>query len=479
MSVRAETPLRIGPVRARALLVAAAGVGGLLAAFVAGAAMAAVASAFEDYSPIAMLTLAIAPLLAFAIVIDPRVGVVLVFATFPVGAVGASLGVMQVQAAEAAVFLVALVVTLRRLAVGVIPIPWHPVLWVPLALLMWVLVSFYTALDQGLAIKFLASLSGGLIFAAVVYGSCRDRSDGRLLLAALTVAGAVVGLTALVGGAQFESAYGGTSVSGRLEGAFDSPNQLGSFCALLTPIAAAFVFAVRGVTPRVLATGGLLLIGSALMLSLSRGAWLGVAVAAVYMLFKLREAQRLVFALALPALVAGIALSSVDPTDNPELEVIGERARSFTARNPYDGRTDIWAEAWRQIKDSPVTGQGPGAFPLVSVRADSAASSVTPDHAHNLGLNWAAETGLPGLILVGAFVLAIAVTGRRVGRAALARRDRRSYVLVVGMTSGLLALGVQNLTVDYTLGNAVVHLAMWATIGLLLAADAALREPSA
>jgi O-antigen ligase len=266
-------------------------------------------------------------------------------------------------------------------------------------------------------------------------------------------------------------------VTGRLEGAFDSPNQLGSFCALLTPIAAAFVFAVRGVTARALAIAGLLLIGSALMLSLSRGAWLGAAVALLYMLFKLREARRLVIALAVPALVAGIALSSVNATDNPELEVIGERARAFTARNPYDGRTDIWAEAWRQIKDSPVTGQGPGAFPVVSVRADSAASSISPDHAHNLALNWAAETGVPGLLLVAAFILAIAIAGRRVARAALARHDRRSYVLVVGMTTGLLALGVQNLTVDYTLGNAVVHLAMWATIGLLLAADAALREP--
>jgi putative inorganic carbon (HCO3(-)) transporter len=477
VSTRAESPIRLTHERKESLLLAAAGAGGLIAAFLAGAVMAAMASVFGDYSPVAMIVLAVAPLLAFAIVIDPRVGVIIVFATFPVGAVGASLGFMQVQAAEAAVFLVALVVTLRRLAVGVIPVPWHPVLWIPLAALIWVLVSFYTALDQGLAIKFLASLAGGLVFAAVVYGSCRDSSDVRLLLGALTSAGAVVGFTALAGGAQFESAYGGTSVSGRLEGAFDSPNQLGSFCALLTPIAAAFVFAVRGFMARGLALAGLLLIGSALMLSLSRGAWLGVAVAAVYMLFKLREAQRLVIALAIPALVAGIALSSVDATDNPELEVIGERARSFTARNPYDGRADIWAEAWRQLQDSPMTGQGPGAFPLVSVRVDSAASSVAPDHAHNLALNWAAETGLPGLLLVGAFVLVIAIAGRRVGREALARHDRRSYILVVGMTSGLLALAAQNLTVDYTLGNAVVHLAMWATIGLLLAADAALREP--
>ncbi|HEU6446282.1 MAG TPA: O-antigen ligase family protein [Gaiellaceae bacterium] len=477
MVARAESLLAATAGRGPGLLTAAAGAGGLLGAFLAGVVMAAGASLFDDYSPIAMLVLALAPLLAFAIVIDPRVGVVLVFATFPVGAVGASLGSMQVQAAELAVLLIATVVTVRRLAVGMIPIPWHPVLWAALALLVWSLISFYTAVDQGLALKFLASLAGGLVFAAVVYGACTRLSDVRLLLGAMTLAGAVVGITALAGGAEFESTYGGSNVSGRLEGAFDSPNQLGSFCALLTPIAAAFVFAVRGTISRLLAAGALLLIVAALMLSLSRGAWLGVAVAGLYMLFKLREARRLLVALAVPALIAGVALSSVDATDSTELQVIGDRARAFTARNPYDGRSDIWEEARRQIKESPVTGQGPGAFPVVSVRADSAASSITPDHAHNLALNYAAETGLPGLAIVVAFVLAVAAAGRRAARTALGLGDRRSYVLVIGMLSGLLALGVQNFTVDYTFGNAVVHLLMWATIGLLLAAQSLLAEP--
>jgi putative inorganic carbon (HCO3(-)) transporter len=477
MALRAQSPSKINHNHVRALLTAAAGAAGLVATFVAGAAVATTASIFGDYSPIAIVVLALAPLLVVAIVSDPRVGVVLVVATFPVGAVGASLGFLQVQAAEMAVLVVAVVVTIRRLAAGVVPLPWHPVFWAPLVLVVWSLLCFYSAADEARALKLLASLAGGLIFAAVVYASCRGLADVRLVLGAMTLAGAVVGLTALAGGADFEAAYGGASVSGRLEGAFDSPNQLGSFCAVLTPIAAAFVFAVRGLTARVLATGGLLLLVSALMLSLSRGAWLGVAVAAVYMLLTLREARHLVLALAIPALAAGIALSSDNATDSRELQVIGERARSFTARSPYDGRTDIWNEARRQIKDDPWTGQGPGAFPAVSVRADSEANSIAPDHAHNLALNWAAETGLPGLAIVGAFVFALAATGRRVRRAVLAEGDRRSYVLVIGMVSGLLALAVQNFTVDYTLGNAVVHLTMWGIIGLLLATEAGLSEP--
>ena len=476
MVARAESLIPWTAGRGPTLLAAGAAAGGLIAAFLAGVFMAAAASLFGDHSPIAMLVLALAPLLAFAIVMDPRVGVVLVFATFPVGAVSASLGFMEVQAAEVAVLLIATVVTVRRLAVGVIPIPWHPVLWGALALLVWSLISFYTAVDQGLAIKQLASLAGGLIFAAVVYGSCTRLSDVRLLLGAMTVAGAVVGITAVAGGAEFESTYGATSVSGRLEGAFDSPNQLGSFCALLTPIAAAFVFVVRGAFARLLATGALLLVVSALMLSLSRGAWLGVTVAVIYMLFKLREARRLLVALAIPALVAGFALSSVE-SNSTELQVIGDRARAFTARNPYDGRTDIWKEARRQIQESPVTGQGLGAFPIVAVRADSAASSIRPDHAHNLGLNWAAEAGLPALAIIAFFVIAVAIAGRNAARAALALRDRRTYVLVIGMISGLLALFVQNFTVDFTLTNAVVHLLMWGTIGLLLAAHTMLTEP--
>jgi hypothetical protein len=41
----------------------------------------------------------------------------------------------------------------------------------------------------------------------------------------------------------------------------------------------------------------------------------------------------------------------------------------------------------------------------------------------------------------------------------------------------LIALAVQNFSVDYTLGNAVVHLTMWGVIGLLLATEAELGEP--
>jgi putative inorganic carbon (hco3(-)) transporter len=477
MAVTSDSLIKVDHRRARTLLAAAAGVAGLVAAFAAGAATAMAASSFEDYSWIAIVVFALAPLLALAIVSDPRVGVLLVIATFPVGAVGASLGFAQMQAAEVAVLLVAVVVIIRRLAGGVAPLPWHPFFWAPLSLVLWSLISFYSAVDEARALKLLASLAGGLIFAAVVYASCRGLADVRLLLGAMTLAGSVVGVTAVAGGADFESAYGGATVSGRLEGAFDSPNQLGSFCALLTPVAAAFVLAVRGLTMRVLALAGLLLVVTAVMLSLSRGAWLGVAVAAVYMLLRLREARRLIAALAIPALAAGIALSSGDARDSRELKVISERARSFTARSPYDGRTEIWNEARRQINDDPWTGQGPGAFPAVSVRGDSEANSIAPDHAHNLALNWAAETGLPGLAIVGALVFALAAIGRRVRRAALGRGDRRPYILVVGMLSGLIALAVQNFTVDYTLGNAVVHLTTWGIIGLLLATEAGLKEP--
>jgi O-antigen ligase len=147
--------------------------------------------------------------------------------------------------------------------------------------------------------------------------------------------------------------------------------------------------------------------------------------------------------------------------------VVGARARAFTTLSPYDGRGDIYREAWREIRDAPLTGQGPAGFSVASARADSESATVHAAHAHNLALTWTAETGFPGLILILGFVTALAVTARRTGRFARSSGDPHDHAIVAGVAAGLLAVFVQG-AVDYTLRNAVVWMTLWALIGVLL-----------
>jgi O-antigen ligase len=268
------------------------------------------------------------------------------------------------------------------------------------------------------------------------------------------------------GGARLTSTYGGAAVQGRLEGAFGSPNQLGAYCALAAALAVGLAAGSRTARGRWASTFALAFLLLALALSLSRGAWLGTAAAFLFMIVTMREARRMLAFFAVPVLVLGFVVWT-SQSDRPELKIVGERAKAIAKRSPYDGRDQIWAEAIREIKADPVTGQGPGSFPLASVRAGSEASSVYPDHAHNLFLNYAAETGIPAVLIIVAFIFALGVATHRASQGAVARGDPRDRAIVLGIAAALITVLGQGFF-DYVLTNAVLHITVWGVIGALI-----------
>jgi O-antigen ligase len=450
-------------------------------ALASGAGAAFVATQFDDkVAVVVLLALVLAPMLAVAIIINPLVAMLIVFATFPIGSVARGVGPLHIQAVEVAVFVAATVVVLRRLAVGKIPLPFAAPLGWAIALFLWVLISMLSSIDKTLAIKVLFSLLGGIVCTTVVLAGCRHTRDLRILLSGFVGAGTVIALITLseTGHVSFTTEFGGAEiVSGRLQGAFDSPNQLGSLCALMTPIAASLVFGLRALRWRVLAAGALLLLLAALMLSLSRGAWIGAGVAAIFMLVKLREARRLLVALSVPLAIIGFFVWSLAPTST-EVKVVGERAKAINALSPYDHRQVIYKEAVREIKEKPLLGVGPGGFPVASTRVVSESATLSYAHAHNLYLNWAAETGVPSLILIFGFAIALGFAGRTASRGALARGDPADRAIVIGISAALLSVLGQG-AVDYVIPNPVVYIAMWTLIGaLLVMRREALETPS-
>jgi putative inorganic carbon (hco3(-)) transporter len=440
----------------------------MLAIFL-GVALAAVATLFES-SVAVYIAVPLAPLLALAVLAAPILAPLGVIATFPVGSTGAPIGAVTLQSAEAAVMVVALMLIVRRLAMGHTPLAWSSELYVPVALLGWMLVSLFSALDETLAIKQLIAVAGGLTFACVILASCRGMRDLRVFLGGFVLSTTVLAMTALSSREDFAgSSYGGSQVlRGRLQGAFEHPNQLGALCAMATPVAAGFALGGRTRRVRVVAAVMLGIVLAALALSLARGAWLGTAVAAVLMIATLPEARRKLLTFGVPVALAFALLWSVLPQNEP-VQIVTERAEAFTTLSPYDDRDSIWREALREIKDEPWTGQGPGNFSVASSRAGSEASTVSAYHAHNLFLNWAAESGLPAAMLLVVFAIALAAATRTASRATRRRGDPGDRAIVIGIAGALLTTLAQG-TVDYTLGNSVVHIALWGMIGALLVA---------
>jgi putative inorganic carbon (hco3(-)) transporter len=188
------------------------------------------------------------------------------------------------------------------------------------------------------------------------------------------------------------------------------------------------------------------------------------------MVVMLPRARRALLALSIPLVLLAIGLGAFAP-GNPAVTVVSERLSatvSGNVRNPYDERPAIWAEAVREIVDSPFTGQGPGGFPVSASRAGSEAQTVTPDHAHNILLTWAAESGLPAALLLLGFALHLALKTHSVS--SRLRPGTRDYdrATLTGLAAAAISIVGQG-TVDYVLRGPVVFYASLAIVGALMA----------
>jgi O-antigen ligase len=449
-----------------------------VAAFALGAGLALFASFFGDSSPWVFIAIPLVPLAALAIIVAPTFGIILAFLTFPVGKVIVPTGILSLQSTEAGVLAIVAVVAVRRLARGQLPLPWSPPLYWGVAMLAWTLVGLGSAIDETLALKQIASLFGGIIFACALLAACRHMDDLRLVLGGMMAVCAGIAIASFAGGFQLHSISGAETVGGRLQGAFDHPNQLGALCALATPTALGLAFGCHTMRARVVAALVSLVIFVALLFTLSRGAWVGTALALLFLLVTLREARRALMLLAVPAAILAAVVTSFAPVGRTEIQVVGERARALTTLSPYDDRRSIYREAEREIKADPVTGVGAGGFPVASARAGSESSTVSAAHAHNLWLNWGAEAGIPAMLFLAGFVIALGLAARRARIGFKRAGGVRDRAVVAGLAAGLLAMLGQGMF-DYVFRNAVVSIAVWGLIGgLLVCLREARRAPA-
>jgi O-antigen ligase len=443
---------------------------GLLAAGVAiGAILAAVSSRFIDMAPVAILVLGAGPVVMVLVLLHPMIGVVTVFASFAIGLqVALTVGPLNVQVVEAVILLVALLIAIQRILRGHPPLSWSwPLSWA-LGFVVWAGLAALYALDPGAAAKQVGSMAYGLGFAAVVLSVCRDMTDVKRLLASFVAVAALTTLVALPAIDALRSEGASGIIRGRPVGIFTHPNELGAFCALATMAAVGLAFGSRTRRGRVAASACLVVLLAGLLASLSRGAWLGALAGIVMLVVTLPRVRRVVIAASVPVLIVAALLGSFAGTA-PQVRIVGERLSALTARQPYDSRPDIWAEAVRQMREDPWTGVGPANFGVASERRASSAVIVSTSHAHNQFLNIGAEWGLPGLAMFVCFVVALGIVTRRGLRATRAPGRFRDRAIVAAVGAALLTRLVQGV-VDTVLGNPVIDAAMWGLTGALLGA---------
>lgn len=412
--------------------------------------------------PLGVIALLVLMALAWVALSRPHALVAGLALLLPVGLV--AVGPLElVQLAMALVVVLALAQAALRRAV-VLP-PWQ--VGVPLvAMLLAAGLATAAAHDPDAAFRLDVRLALEVLMVVALTTTLTVTRHVHQVARALVVAGGVIAGWALLTAGQVSVYLGGAVVSNRATGIFGQPNELGMVVAVLLVLAAGVGIATAGLVTRLVCAVSAVLLLVTLLLTFSRGAWLG-ALVGLATLAVLSPPSRGALARVTAVGVGGLVLFTA--LGSPVSQYLTARLASIRepSSNPYDERPRIWAEALRQLQDRPLTGQGPGAFPEV---AQGAAGGVglEAEHAHQIALTVAAEYGLLGVVSLLGLIAALLFmgTGARVPAAGTTEgRDVSLQPVLVASLAAVLAHGA----LDYPLRNAVGSALVWLLVGLLVA----------
>ena len=296
--------------------------------------------------------------------------------------------------------------------------------------------------------------------------------------------GSLIGANAWLDSNMFED------ISVRVISTLENPNMLAEYLILLFPLAAAQLVSRSGLARRSCAFFACAAIGACVILTWSRGAWLGLLFGGfVFLLIWSRRTLYLI--------VAAVAAVPFLPMILPDSIIsrftsIGNLADSSTSY-----RVNIWRGTVHMLEDYWMTGVGIGesAWATVYPRYSLAAIETAP-HAHNLYLQTWVQTGIVGLLLLIAFLVLLLqchfsyyrLLGRM--RDSVADSVLAAHLKPIGEENsfpgsgkneitamrleaaaplcGILATLLQGLT-DYTWYNYRVYLMFWLAAGLSVA----------
>jgi len=225
----------------------------------------------------------------------------------------------------------------------------------------------------------------------------------------------------------------GYRVGGVGGGMFGNPNDLALFLVTVAPVSAAMFFGSRSVLGKAVYALTTLLLTAAVVVTFSRGGFLGLACAYTVMAWKLGRKNRVGVVLAVLACAA--LLVAVAP-GNYLLRLLSIVSSDLDAVGSTGMRRQILLRSiWTAIVN-PINGVGMGNFPLVSFR---------DLQSHNSYTQVAAEMGIPALVVYVLFVWTPFKGLRRIERETFEGRKRsRFFHLSVGVQSAMVGYMVSS-----------------------------------
>ncbi|MGQ9600545.1 MAG: O-antigen ligase family protein [Anaerolineae bacterium] len=234
-------------------------------------------------------------------------------------------------------------------------------------------------------------------------------------------------------------------------------NELGGALILILPVSLAMCLvsaknAWRSWAVRLAGLLSSLALGTLLLLTQSRSAWIGLAVGLATMIGVRWRWARILLGGAIAALVLVLWRMGPATVMQSLFQVVSDSEIGVLVGTvSLEGRMEIWNRALYAIQDFPFTGTGLGTFRQV-VWVLYPLFLISPDfdigHAHNVFLQVALDLGLPGLI---AYLALVGTAGWLCWRAARSAGNPARW-LAFGVLGSLVAFHTYGMTDAIALG---------------------------
>lgn len=239
----------------------------------------------------------------------------------------------------------------------------------------------------------------------------------------------------------------------RVYSTLGNPNVLGEYLILIIPFVVSYFFREEGFVKK----GFFFIVGCILMLCLiltySRGCWLGIMFAAVVFLILLDRRFIILIIIGLLALPFVLPETIIN-----RFMSIGNMSDSSTSYRFY-----IYMGTLSMLKDYWLCGVGPGTAAFNMVYPSYAYDSIMAPHSHNLFLQVMCDSGICGEVVF----LAMIYRAYKSCCIGLKKADKKDKIFIIGAISALSGFFLQSMF-DYTFYNYRVMLIFWAVLALAM-----------
>lgn len=249
----------------------------------------------------------------------------------------------------------------------------------------------------------------------------------------------------------------------RIYSTLENPNVLGEYILLTLPLSIGLMWSKKGFLSKLFYGGISLSMFAALILTFSRGCWIGLMLsAAIFVTFVAGKLWGLLL-LALPAVPFILPESIVN-----RFLSIGDMKDSSTSYRVY-----IWLGTLLLLKDFWISGIGIGTEAFTKIYPFYSYSAIVAPHPHNLFLNVLVETGAAGIVV---FLFICIILFKRLARTtSLSGKTSQTATMSVAIASAVAGFLLQGMF-DNCFYNHRVFMIFWLIVAIGISAGAALKD---